>query len=83
MRALESRADGSLDERDSAIPSGSHAGVGGAMMAVLAIWMIALTESFQETHLVPSYFLYLIFWTCVMTNVVASIAGILLGYRRV
>jgi hypothetical protein len=82
IRALESRSDGSFDERDSAILSGSHAGVGGAMMSVMAIWMIALTESFQETHLVPSYYLYLIFWTCVMTNVIASIAGILLGYRR-
>lgn len=83
IRVLESRADGSFDERDSAIVSGSYAGVGGAMMVVVTVWMIALTESFHETGSIPSYFLYLIFWSSVMTNVIASIAGILLAYRRV
>lgn len=82
IKNLESRSDGSFDERDSAILSGSYAGVGGAMMGVLAIWMIALTETYHETRLIPSYYLYLVFWTCVITNVIASVAGILLGYRR-
>jgi len=83
IRALESRADGSFDERDSAILSGSYAGVGGAMMVIVAVWMVALTEAFHQTGLIPSYFLYLIFWSAVMTNVIASIAGILLAYRRI
>ena len=82
IRALEARSDGSFDERDSTILSRSYAGVGGALMVVLAMWMIALTEAFYETHLIPSYYLYLIFWSCVMTNVIASTAGILLAYRR-
>jgi hypothetical protein len=51
-------------------------------MVVVAAWMVALTEAYRETHLVPSYYLYLMFWSCVMTNVIASIAGILLAYRR-
>ncbi len=82
IRAMESRDDGSLDERDQFILGRSSSGVGGAMMMVVTVWMIALTEAFIDTRLIPSYFLYLIFWSCVMTNVIASIAGILLAYRR-
>jgi len=82
IRALEARHDGAFDERDSAIMSRSCAGVGGAMMVVLAVWMIALVETHIETRLIPSYYLHLIFWSCVMTNVIASVAGILLAYRR-
>ena len=52
------------------------------MMVVLAAWMVGLIEAHIETRLVPTYFLYLIFWSCVMTNVIASLAGILLAYRR-
>lgn len=82
IRRLEVRADGSFDERDSAIMARSCVGVGGAMMVVVAAWMIGLIETYIETRLVPSYFLHLIFWSCVMTNVIASTAGILLAYRR-
>lgn len=82
IHALERRDDGSFDERDSVIVSRASAGVGGAMMTVMAAWMIALTEAYHATQLVPSYYLYLVFWSLVMTNVIASIAGILLAYRR-
>ena len=82
VRALEQRGEGAFDERDSLIMSRSCAGVGGAMMAVVAVWMVALVESHIETRLIPSYFLHLMFWSCVMTNVIASLAGILLAYRR-
>lgn len=82
VRALESRQDGSFDERDTIIFGRSYAGVGGAMMVVIAVWMVALTEAHRETHLMPTYYLYLMFWSCVMTNVITSIAGILLAYRR-
>lgn len=82
IRTLENRDDGSFDERDSIILGRSCAGVGGAMMTMLVVWMIVLTETYQATRMVPSYFLYLIFWSAVMTNVIASIAGILLAYRR-
>ncbi len=81
-RSLEARGDGSLDERDSAILARSSAGVGGAMMVVIAAWMVGLVETHIETRLVPTYYLYLIFWSCVMTNVIASLAGVLLAYRR-
>ena len=82
IRQLENRGDGSFDERDGIILGRSCAGVGGAMMVILAAWAVALTEAFIETRLVPSYYLYLVFWSCVMTNVAASLAGILLAYRR-
>jgi hypothetical protein len=82
IRSLATRSEGAFDERDSAIMGRSCAGVGGAMMTVIAIWMVALTEAHIESHLVPTYYLYLIFWSCVMTNVIASLAGILLAYRR-
>ena len=82
VRALQVRDDGAFDERDSVILSRACAGVGGALMTVTAIWMIALTEAYHDTHLVPSYWLNLWFWSVVMTNVVASLAGIVLAYRR-
>jgi hypothetical protein len=82
VRALEARGDGSFDERDAVILNRSCAGVGGAMMVVMAAWMIGLIESHIETRLIPTYYLYLVFWSLVMTNVIASLAGILLAYRR-
>jgi hypothetical protein len=44
--------------------------------------MIYLAETFHETHLVPSAYLYAMFWTLLMVSVIASLVGILIGYRR-
>jgi hypothetical protein len=82
VRRMAERDDGTFDERDQLILGRSSAGVGGAMMVTVAIWMIALTESNNDTHLVPTYYLYLMFWSCVMMNVIASLAGVLLAYRK-
>jgi hypothetical protein len=82
VRNLEAADDGRFDERDSVILGRSCAGVGGAMMVVFAAWMIGLFETHVETDLVPAYYLYLVFWSLVLTNVIASLAGILLAYRR-
>lgn len=76
------RDDGTLDERDRAILAAAPAGQAPAMMVTLAIWMIALVERFQATHLVPSAFLYLIFWSLLMVSVLVSLAGVVIGYRR-
>jgi hypothetical protein len=74
---------GKLDERDRAILARAPAGVGGAMMVVMAVWMIALTEGFRPAGgQMPTYFLYLIFWSCVMVNAMAHIGGVLIAYRR-
>ena len=82
IRKLRARDEALVDERDLVILNRSGAGVGGAMMAVMAAWMIALVEAYNETGMVPSYYLYLVFWSLVMTNVIASLGGILLAYRR-
>jgi hypothetical protein len=82
VRSLEAAGDGRFDERDSVIMGRSCAGVGGAMMVVFAAWMIGLFETHVESRLVPTYYLYLVFWSLALTNVIASLAGILLAYRR-
>lgn len=82
VKSLAARGDGSFDERDALIMGRSCAGVGGAMMTVAAAWMIGLVEGHQPTGLVPSYYLYLLFWSLVMTHVLASLAGIVMAYRR-
>lgn len=74
--------DGSLDERDRAILAAAPAAQAPAMMVTFGVWMIALIERFQPTHLVPSAFLYAIFWSLLMVSVVALLAGVLIGYRR-
>ena len=52
------------------------------LIVTLAAWMIGLGEAFQSTHLVPSSFIYLIFWSCVLVSLIAMLAGVVIGYRR-
>jgi hypothetical protein len=74
--------DPRIDERDRAILASAPAGQAPAILITLAVWMVALTESYQGTHLVPTPFLYLIFWSCLMVSMMALLAGVLVGYRR-
>ena len=76
------RDDGALDERDRAILAHAPAAQAPAMIVTLAAWSIALVETSQPTHMIPSVFLYLIFWSCIMVSVLALLAGVVLGYRR-
>lgn len=82
VQKLRQQDNSPIDERDELILNRACAPVGGSMMVLLAVWMIALTETFQETGLVPSYYLYLVFWSVVIGNVIASLAGILLAYKK-
>ena len=82
VRKLRAGDESLFDERDRVIMNRSGAGAGGAMMVVMAAWMVALVEAYNDTGLVPTYYLYLVFWSLVMTNVLASLADILLAYRR-
>jgi hypothetical protein len=75
LRTWLVRDDGTLDERDRAILAAAPAGQAPAMMVATAAWMIYLTEAYHETHLVPSAYL-------LMVSVIASLVGILIGYRR-
>ena len=76
------RNHGTLGERDRAILASAPAGQAPAMLVALAAWMIALTEAYQPSHLVPSASLYLRFWSLLMVSILGVLAGVLLGYRR-
>ena len=75
--------DDTLDERDRAIIAAAPAGQAPAMMVALAAWLIYLVETFHTTHLVPSAYLYAMFWTVLLTSVLAALLGVLVGYRRI
>jgi hypothetical protein len=76
------RDDDKLDERDRAILARAPAGQAAAMLVLLAIWMIALTETFSGEPGIPAVFVNLIFWSCLLVGLLGSSVGILLGYRR-
>ena len=76
------RDDGPLDERDRVILAAAPAGQAPAMIVTLAAWTIALTETYRSTQLIPSVFLYLIFWSLLMVSVLGLLAGVVMGYRR-
>ena len=74
--------DGPCDERDRAIIATAGSGQAPAIIVTLAAWMIALTERYHVTHLIPSAALYAIFWSCIMVSLMALLAGVVIGYRR-
>jgi purine-cytosine permease-like protein len=80
--AWATRDDDRLDERDRAILARAPAGQAGAILVLLAVWVIALTETFRGEPGIPSVFLTLMFWSCLLVSLLASNVGILLGYRR-
>lgn len=82
VRAWVARDDDALDERDRAIYGRAPAAQSVAMIVTLAVWIVGLQESFVSTRLVPMVYLYLVFWSCLIVNLVALPIGVLLGYRR-
>jgi hypothetical protein len=81
-RSMAARDDGTLDERDRAILDRAAVAQSVAVIVALAAWVVGLAEAYHATHLVPSIFLYLVFWSCLIVNLAAFPIGILLGYRR-
>jgi hypothetical protein len=79
---LATRKDGALDERDRAILAAAPAGQAPAMLVTLAVWMIVLIERYHQTHLVPSAYLYLLFWSTFLVSILALLTGVVVGYRR-
>lgn len=71
-----------FDERDQAILARAPAVQGVAVIVALAIWIIGLAEHFHAAGAVPVFYLYLLFWSCLLVNVLALPVGILAGYRR-
>jgi len=76
------REDGSLDERDRAILGRAPTAQSVAVLVTLAVWTIGLHETFIDTRLVPTVYLQLMFWSCVVVNLLALPVGVLFGYRR-
>jgi hypothetical protein len=76
------RGETVLDERDREIFGRAPAAQSLAVVVTLAVWIVALQETFLGTRLVPMVYLYLVFWSCVIVNLLALPIGVLLGYRR-
>lgn len=53
-----------------------------AVLFTLAIWMVALTETYQEEGQIPIVFPYLIFYSAIVVNIVFASAGTLIAYWR-
>jgi MFS family permease len=53
-----------------------------AVLFTLAIWMVALTETYDEEGQIPIVFPYLIFFSAVVVNIVFASAGTLIAYWR-
>ncbi len=77
--SLGSRRDG-FDERDRRVLSRAPHAQSAAVLIGLAAWMVYLAERFHEQGVVPLVYLYLIFGTAVLVNLIGQSAGILLGY---
>ncbi len=82
LKAQVGREDGVLDERDKAILGRAPAMQATGMLVTLAIWIVGLTEHFHDAGAVPVFYLYLIFWSCVVVDLLGLPVGVLAGYRR-
>ncbi len=69
-----------LDERDRMVLSRAGAVQSGLVLIALAGWLITLTERFREQGAIPVVYLYLLFGSIVLINLIGQSLGILLGY---
>ena len=82
---LKRRADvdeGLLDERDRTILDRAPAVQGLGVVVVVAAWSVGLVEYFHSAGAVPTYYVTLLFWSCLVAYILALPLGVLLGYRR-
>lgn len=71
-----------VDERDRAILERAPVVQSGATILVLAAWTVVLTERFWSSGAVPLAYLQLVFWSCLLVNLLGLPAGVLAGYRK-
>ncbi len=69
-----------LDERDRLILSHAPATQSAAVLIALAAWVVSLGETYHDQGAVPMVYLYLIFGSVVLVNLIGQSLGILLGY---
>ena len=77
------KALGGLDERDQLILSRAPGAQSVMMLLALVAWVIYLSEKFHDAGAVPVVYLYLIFGSVVIINIIGQAVGILLGYWKV
>ena len=69
-----------LDERDRVVLSRAGTLQSGLVLIAMAAWLITLTERFREQGAVPVVYLYWIFGSLILVNLIGQSLGILLGY---
>jgi hypothetical protein len=82
LKGQAARDDGLLDERDKVIFRQAPAVQAIGMLVTQAIWTIGLAESFHRVGSVPLFYVYLMFWSALVVNMLGLPIGILVGYRR-
>jgi len=82
MMILTLRKPSQVDERDRLIMDRAPKVQLWAVIISLAVWMIALTETYWDQGQIPVIFPYLIFMSIFIVNTLAQSAGILIGYWR-
>jgi hypothetical protein len=75
------RDGGALDERDEEILGRAPAMQAAGMLVTLAIWTVGIAERFHDAGAVPLFYLYLVFWSCVVVYLLGLPVGVLAGYR--
>jgi archaellum biogenesis protein FlaJ (TadC family) len=70
------------DERDIRIVERAPRVQWLAIIFTLVAWVIALTEAYHETHLMPTVYLFVMFMSVLIVSTLAQCLGIVLGYWR-
>jgi hypothetical protein len=73
---------GLVDERDRLILERSPRIQWLAVVFTLVAWVIVLTESYHDTGMMPTVFLFVIFMSVLIVSTLAQSAGIIIGYWR-
>jgi hypothetical protein len=76
------RGAAGLDERDRSILDRAPAVQSVATILALAVWTVVLTERFVGVGTVPLAYVPIVFWSCLLVNLLALPVGVLAGYRK-
>ena len=79
---LTLRRQNQIDERDKLILDRATKLQLGALIVTLVIWTVSLTVAYSDDRAVPVVFLYLIFISIQIINIIAQSLGIIIGYWR-
>jgi len=71
---------GRADERDRAILARSGMAKSAGLVLAAAAWVIVLAQKFHDQGAVPVVYLYLMFGSLLLVDMIAQSIGILLGY---